>query len=296
MDTEVGDDLVKRYSRLAQDQNSSGHYRTINGIGGFASVLEPQDSSNPQLLVTGCDGIGTKLLLGIEHGTIASLGQDLVAMSINDILCCGATPSFFLDYYSTGHLDPGQAEAFVAGVAQACSRAGCLLVGGETAEMPGLYADGHFDAAGFAVGTVHRDELLRTESTRVGDSIVALTSAGPHSNGYSLVRRLLEDHQPPADVLQELLAPTLLYTNVWSALANSGIPRGSIRGGAHMTGGGITGNLNRALAHHQRARLDLSSWEFPVAMRWLRETSGTSTEQMLATFNCGVGFLCDCRR
>ncbi|MEM6440950.1 MAG: phosphoribosylformylglycinamidine cyclo-ligase, partial [Pseudomonadota bacterium] len=250
------------------------------------------------LLVAATDGIGTKLRLGLETGRLRGLGQDLVAMCVNDLICQGAEPLFFLDYFATSKLDVDAAAELVEGVAEACAQAGCALIGGETAEMPGLYAPGDFDAAGFALGALERGAQLPRPSAP-GDALLACASSGPHSNGFSLIRRILEvaqaDLSAPAPwdasqtLAEALLAPTRLYPRAAKAALAAGAE--NLKAFAHVTGGGLTDNLPRVLAEGQGARLDLSTRPLPPVFAWLQAQGGVEDAELRRVFNCGVGLV-----
>jgi phosphoribosylformylglycinamidine cyclo-ligase len=249
------------------------------------------------LLVASTDGVGTKLLVAIEAGNFRGLGQDLVAMCVNDVVVQGAQPLFFLDYFASGKLDVDAAAVVIEGVAKACKECACALIGGETAEMPGLYGQGHFDLAGFTVGAVERDQVLpRTDHMHPGDILIGVASSGVHANGFSLVRRIVADSGiryssaapfAPHALGDALLTPTRLY--VKSAL--TAIGTGGVKGMAHITGGGITENLPRVLPSHLDAAVDLQTWHMPHVFRWLCEASGLDDAEMLRTFNCGIGLI-----
>ena len=241
------------------------------------------------------DGVGTKLRIAIDTGHYDTIGIDLVAMCVNDLVCQGAEPLFFLDYFATGHLDVGIASRIIAGIAEGCVQSGCALIGGETAEMPGMYAGDDFDLAGFAVGAMERGTALPSD-VRSGDVLLGLPSSGVHSNGYSLVRKLVElsglgwDAPSPfgGETLgAELLAPTRLY--VKSCLA--AIAAGGVHGFAHITGGGLTENIPRVLGEGQGVHIDLDSWTLPPVFKWLAAQGGISNDEMLKTFNCGIGMV-----
>ena len=254
------------------------------GIAGFAGAV-PLPAMREALLVGSTDGVGTKLLLAQDLDRLDGLGQDLVAMCVNDLICTGARPLAFLDYLAVGRLDPDVAERIVASIARACEACDCALVGGETAELPGLYAPEHFDLAGFACGVVEREDVLGPERVRAGDAIVGLPSSGLHSNGYSLVRRLISDGalDPDPDLL---LAPTRLYvTEVLAALA-AGVP---VRAAAHITGGGLPENLPRALPEGMRAHLDAETWDRGAAAAAVLATGRVEEAEAFRTFNMGLG-------
>jgi len=253
------------------------------GTTGFAGTL-PMPPMRDPVLVACTDGVGTKVLLARQMGDISGLGQDLVAMSVNDLVCSGATPLFFLDYLAVGRLDPGEATQIVKAVRGACLDSGCVLLGGETAEMPGLYADGHFDMAGFAVGAVERAEMLGPERVVDGDVIVGIESSGIHSNGYSLVRRLIDDGAVTPD--PSLLAPTRLYPEEIHALRSSGV---EIHAAAHITGGGLPENLPRAMPDGLRPVLRRDSWPQATAIAHVLAADAVDDDSAWDTFNMGLG-------
>jgi phosphoribosylformylglycinamidine cyclo-ligase len=256
----------------------------VAGQTGFAAAHPLPAGMREPVLVTCTDGVGTKLLLARELGRLDGLGQDLVAMCVNDLACTGARPLVFLDYLAVGRLDPDEAAALVAAIAAACEAVGCRLAGGETAEMPGLYAPGHFDLAGFAAGVVERDEMLGPDRVREGDAIVGLPSSGFHANGYSLVRALVEDGALEPDP-ELLLAPTRLYVDDLRALAEGG----GLRAAAHITGGGLPENLPRALPEGLGARLEAGSWELGAAAAAVLRTRRVDEDEAWRTFNMGLG-------
>lgn len=267
----------------------------MGGIGGFGALFEvPLDRYRRPVLVSGTDGVGTKLKLAIEYGKHDTVGIDLVAMCVNDILVSGAEPLYFLDYYASGKLNPDQAATVVAGIAEGCVQAGCALTGGETAEMPGMYAPGDYDLAGFCVGIVEHDRIISGNKIAAGDALIALASSGLHSNGFSLVRRVLQEsgadlhgafeHRKLGDVLLE---PTRIYVKSILKL----IAEVDVRGLAHITGGGVTENLPRILPDGATAHIDTGSWVWPTLFNWLQASGRISTEEMFRTFNCGVGMI-----
>ncbi|MDW8323702.1 MAG: phosphoribosylformylglycinamidine cyclo-ligase [Burkholderiales bacterium] len=291
VDIAAGDDLVERIKPHAR---RTLRPEVLAGIGGFGALVELPQRYRQPVLVAGTDGVGTKLKLAFALGRHDTIGVDLVAMSVNDILVQGAEPLFFLDYYACGRLEVDVAEQVVAGIARGCELAGCALIGGETAEMPGMYPIGEYDLAGFAVGVVERDRIITGDSIRAGDVILGLASSGPHSNGYSLIRRIVE--LSGADLMAEfrgrslgetLLEPTRIYVRPVLALL-AAVP---VKGLAHITGGGITGNLPRILPDGLAARIDAAAWSWPPVFQWLREAGGVSTEEMYRTFNCGIGLI-----
>jgi phosphoribosylformylglycinamidine cyclo-ligase len=255
-------------------------------IGGFGGVFDLKATGyKDPVLVAATDGVGTKLKIAIDTGIHDTIGIDLVAMSVNDLVVQGAEPLFFLDYYATGKLEVDIGRRVVAGIAEGCRRAGCALVGGETAEMPGMYADGDYDLAGFAVGAAERDQLLPRPDIAVGDVVLGLASSGLHSNGYSLVRKVMEREKPD---LAMVLEPTRIYVK---SLLQAIRSTSAIKGLAHITGGGLPGNVPRCLPDGLRARLDARRWKAPPVFGWLQRTGAVPTEDMLRTFNCGLGMI-----
>jgi len=267
----------------------------MEGLGGFGAMFDLKAAGfNDPVLVAATDGVGTKLKLAIEAGRFNGVGVDLVAMCVNDLVCQGAEPLFFLDYFATGALDVDHAATVVEGIAQGCAEAGCALIGGETAEMPGLYAAGDFDLAGFAVGAMERGGAL-PRGVAAGDALIGLPSSGVHSNGYSLVRKIVELEglalNAPAPFAEgtlgeALLAPTRIYVSAACAAMEAGAAAF-----AHITGGGITENLPRALPKGLGAEIDLGAWTPPAVFSWLSSTGGVVEAEMLRTFNCGIGLI-----
>ena len=293
VDIEAGDALVRRIGPAAGRTARPG---TMSGLGGFGALfdLKAAGYSDP-ILVAATDGVGTKLRIAIDTGLHDTIGIDLVAMCVNDLVCQGAEPLFFLDYFATGKLDVDAAATVVEGIAEGCARAGCALIGGETAEMPGMYGAGDYDLAGFAVGAMERGGELPRDVAE-GDVLLGLASDGVHSNGYSLVRRIVEraglawDATAPfadAPLGAALLAPTRLY--VRPALA--AIRAGGVHALAHITGGGLTENLPRVLPEGLGARIDLGSWPLPPVFGWLRTAGGLEEAELLRTFNAGIGMV-----
>ncbi|MEM1302982.1 MAG: phosphoribosylformylglycinamidine cyclo-ligase [Pseudomonadota bacterium] len=293
VDIDAGNALVDRIKPAAAATKRSG---VMSGLGGFGGLfdLKAAGYSDP-ILVAATDGVGTKLRIAIDTGHLSGVGIDLVAMCVNDLICQGAEPLFFLDYFATGKLDNDQAATVIEGIAEGCSGSGCALIGGETAEMPGMYPAGDFDLAGFAVGAMERGQDLPRDVAE-GDVLLGLGSNGVHSNGYSLVRRIVElsglswDAKAPfADVSlgQALLAPTRLY--VKPALA--ALRAHTVHGLIHVTGGGLTENTPRALPDGLGAEIDLNAWHLPPVFDWLAQTGGVAEAEMLKTFNCGIGMV-----
>jgi phosphoribosylformylglycinamidine cyclo-ligase len=296
VDIAAGDALVTRIRPFAARTRRPG---VLAGLGGFGALFElPIDRFRHPVLVAGTDGVGTKLRLAWQWQQHATIGVDLVAMCVNDIIVQGAEPLFFLDYYATGHLDVDQAATVIQGIALGCEQAGCALVGGETAEMPGMYAGSEYDLAGFAVGIVEKDRIIDGSAIRAGDLLLGVASSGPHSNGYSLIRRILEGREDalsapvPGDptgtlLRQALLAPTQIYVTGLLGLLRTGL----LHGLAHITGGGITENLPRILPQGLDAEIHLDAWQRPPVFRWLQEQGKVSETEMLRTFNCGIGMI-----
>ncbi|MDE3120304.1 MAG: phosphoribosylformylglycinamidine cyclo-ligase [Paracoccaceae bacterium] len=293
VDIDAGNALVERIKPAAKRTARAGGMAALGGFGALFD-LKAAGYSDP-ILVAATDGVGTKLRIAIDTGHVASIGIDLVAMCVNDLVCQGAEPLLFLDYFATGKLDVDQAAAIIEGIADGCAASGCALVGGETAEMPGMYHDGDFDLAGFAVGAMERGGDLPKDVTE-GDVLLGLTSSGVHSNGYSLVRKVVEvagltwsDRAPfgTGTLGEVLLEPTRLY--VKPALA--AMRAGGVHGLAHITGGGLTENLPRVFPDGLGAEIDLNAWELPPVFRWLAETAGIAEPELLKTFNAGIGMV-----
>ena len=293
VDIDAGNDLVERIKPAARRTNRPG---VMSGLGGFGALFDLKAAGyKDPVLVAATDGVGTKLRIAIDTGNVDTIGIDLVAMCVNDLVCQGAEPLFFLDYFATGKLETEAAARVVEGIAEGCVQSRCALIGGETAEMPGMYAEGDFDLAGFAVGAMERGGTLPAEVAE-GDVLLGLASSGVHSNGYSLVRKLVElsglgweADCPWADgtLGAALLAPTRLYV----AAALAAIEAGGVHALAHITGGGITENLPRVLPEGQGALVDLDAWTLPPVFRWLAETGGMEQAELLKTFNCGLGMI-----
>ena len=292
---ERGDALVDKVKPLARSTERAG---SMGGIGGFGGLFDLKAAGfDDPVLVSGTDGVGTKLRIAIDTGHVSTVGIDLVAMCANDVLAQGAEPLFFLDYFACGRLDPDMAARVVAGIAEGCRQAGCALIGGETAEMPGMYHGTDFDLAGFVVGAVERDRILpRTDEMRAGDVLIGLPSSGPHSNGYSLIRRIVErsglgwsDASPfgGGTLAEALLEPTRIYVDTVLPLLKDG----AVKGLSHITGGGLTENIPRALPDGLNPDIDFESWTRPAVFDWLQETGGVEEAEMRRAFNCGIGMV-----
>ncbi len=292
VDIEAGNQLVQRIKPLAAKTQRAG---VMAGLGGFGSLFElPLDRYVHPVLVSGTDGVGTKLRLAIESGIHHTIGIDLVAMCVNDIVVLGAEPLFFLDYYATGKLDIDIATSVVDGIAEGCIQAGAALVGGETAEMPSMYEAGDYDLAGFCVGIVEKDKVIDGSQVQAGDTLIGLASSGPHSNGYSLIRKILEvsqtdlTHTFAGHTLGEhLLAPTRIYVKSLLQLHKNI----NIHALSHITGGGLLENLPRVLPDHVNAIIETDSWQRPAIFDWLQQNGNVSDEEMYRTFNNGIGMV-----
>lgn len=292
VDIDAGDALVQRIKTVAKRTRRP---EVLGGLGGFGALCEiPEKYQNP-VLVSGTDGVGTKLKLAVEYGIHSSIGIDLVAMCVNDLIVTGAEPLFFLDYYATGKLDVDAAAEVVSGIGLGCEMAGCSLIGGETAEMPGMYEGSDYDLAGFCVGVVEKSEIIDGSKVASGDKLVALPSSGIHSNGYSLVRKIISERnidvgkteiggKPMPEVLLE---PTRIYVKTLLKLIEA-LPVHAI---AHITGGGLTENLPRVFQTDLQAQIYLNSWTMPPIFHWLKEQANIGSDEMLKTFNCGVGMI-----
>jgi phosphoribosylformylglycinamidine cyclo-ligase len=312
VDIDAGDALVERIKPMARRTRRAG---VLSGIGGFGGLFAVPGGYREPILVSGTDGVGTKLKLAFSLGRYDTIGIDLVAMSVNDILVQGAEPLFFLDYFACGKLDVDIAAAVIGGIATGCEQSGCALLGGETAEMPGMYPPGEFDLAGFAVGVVEKSEIIDGASIVAGDQLIGLASSGPHSNGYSLIRRVLEkacggvtaaaldrklEGRPLADWV---MAPTRLYVKpLLSLIRGSSQPAGReaspqrpavqrVKGMAHITGGGLLENVPRMLPASLQAEIRAGAWERPAIFQWLQAEGGIADAEMHRVFNCGIGMV-----
>jgi phosphoribosylformylglycinamidine cyclo-ligase len=293
VDIDAGDALVDRIKPLAARTMRAG---VLAGIGGFGALFEVPKKYKEPVLVSGTDGVGTKLRLAFEWNRHDTVGIDLVAMSVNDILVQGAEPLFFLDYFACGKLSVDTAASVVGGIARGCELAGCALIGGETAEMPGMYPDGEYDLAGFAVGAVDKSSIIDGKSIQAGDVVLGLASSGAHSNGYSLVRKILEraGAKPDQDfhgqkLVDVVMAPTRIYVKqVLAALDKHGP---AIKGLAHITGGGLLDNVPRILQAGLTAKLNRDAWEMPKLFQWLQQQGGVADSEMHRVFNCGIGMV-----
>ena len=289
VDIEAGDQLVERIKPFAKKTMRA---EVLGGIGGFGSLFEVPKKYKEPILVSGTDGVGTKLKLAFELNKHDTVGIDLVAMSVNDILVQGAEPLFFLDYFACGKLDVETASQVIKGIAEGCAQSGCALVGGETAEMPGMYPEGEYDLAGFAVGVVEKSEIINGKTIQPGDALIGLASSGAHSNGYSLIRKIISNEKAdflgPFDgkTLKDIvMEPTRLYVKSILKLKETI----EIKGMAHITGGGITENIPRILEEDLMAEIQSSSWPLPKLFQWLQEKGNIPNAELYRTFNCGIG-------
>ena len=282
---ETGNELV---DAIKTSVNATHDRRVLGGIGGFAGLFQLGSKYKNPVLVGCTDGVGTKVALSQAHNKIHLIGQDLVAMCVNDMVTCGAEPLFFLDYFAASKLEPASTAKIVKGIANACKKTNCALLGGETAEMPGHYAKNNFDLAGFSVGVIEKSDLIDGKRIKSGHILLAVESSGPHSNGYSLIRSILKKHKAPESIMKVLLKPTHLYPAPVLEL----IKKTNVKGMAHITGGGLTENIPRILKKGLIADVNLSSWKFPKAFQWLQEKGKISQSDMLRIFNCGIGMVC----
>ena len=290
VDIDAGDQLIENIKPFAK---RTMRPEVLGGLGGFGALVEIGKKYQNPVLVSGTDGVGTKLKLAFEWDKHDTVGIDLVAMSVNDILVQGAEPLFFLDYFACGKLDVARATDVIKGIAEGCEQSGCALIGGETAEMPGMYPEGEYDLAGFAVGVVEKSKVINGRSIRPGDVVLGLASNGAHSNGYSLIRKIIERSNPDLDaefdggktLRQAIIAPTRLYVKPILAA----LKKFEIKGMAHITGGGLTENIPRVLPENCVAQIDAQSWPLPKLFQWLQQAGNVERQEMYRTFNCGIG-------
>ncbi len=291
VDIEAGNDLVER---IKQTASATRRPEVLSGLGGFGGLFALPTGYKEPVLVSGTDGVGTKLRLAIDMNKHDTIGIDLVAMCVNDLVVCGAEPLFFLDYYATAHLDVDVAASVVAGIGEGCKQSSASLVGGETAEMPGMYEGDDYDLAGFCVGIVDKHDIIDGSNVKNGDALIAIASTGPHSNGYSLIRKILEvteadinDSFDDKTLGEVLLEPTKIYVRSLMAL----IREEQVNAIAHITGGGLLENVPRVLPKMSKAVIDTNSWHWPAIFHWLQKKGNVETNEMYRTFNCGVGMI-----
>ena len=293
VDIDAGDQLIDLIRPLANKSRRSG---ALGTIGGFGALFElPLDKYHHPVLVSGTDGVGTKLKVAFALDKHDTIGIDLVAMCANDVVACGAEPLFFLDYFAIGALDLRKAEEIIRGIAKGCQLAGAALIGGETAEMPGFYVSGEYDLAGFCVGIVEKTSIINGEAVRPGNLVLGLASSGPHSNGFSMVRAILKKNNvslltPLGDTTlgDALLSPTRIYVRTILSILKQGL---HITGIAHITGGGLIGNIKRIMPSGLEARIESSSWETPIIFKWIQDAGNIVNDEMFRTFNCGLGLV-----
>lgn len=295
VDIEAGDALVERIKPLAAATRRPG---VMQNLGGFAAAFDLKAAGfTDPVLLSGTDGVGTKLLVAEKTGDHSTIGIDLVAMCVNDLVVHGAAPMFFLDYFATGKLDVDTARLVIEGIAEGCHQAGCALVGGETAEMPDMYAPGTYDLAGFAVGAVERSEMLPREGVAPGDVVIGIASSGFHSNGYSLLRKIVDrsglgyDAPAPFDPSTSIGKAVITPTRIYVKACQAAIAAGGVKAFCHITGGGFTENIPRVLADDIAVHIDLASYELPPMFRWAAEVAELPADEMLKTFNCGIGMI-----
>nr|WP_306310550.1 phosphoribosylformylglycinamidine cyclo-ligase [Xenorhabdus aichiensis] len=292
VDIDAGNTLVNRIKGVVKQTRRP---EVMGGLGGFGALCALPQKYREPILVSGTDGVGTKLRLAMDLKRHDTIGVDLVAMCVNDLVVQGAEPLFFLDYYATGKLDVDTAASVITGIAEGCKQSGCALVGGETAEMPGMYHGEDYDVAGFCVGVVEKSEIIDGSQVQVGDALIALASSGPHSNGYSLIRKILDVSQTNPETTElegksladHLLIPTRIYVKPVLEL----IEQFEIHAIAHLTGGGFWENIPRVLPENMQARINASSWQWPAIFTWLQQAGNVSNHEMYRTFNCGVGMI-----
>jgi len=285
VDITKGNQLIEKIKPIAKATLRPG---VLAGLGGFGAMFEiPIDRYKNPVLISGTDGVGTKLMVAEMLNKHDTIGIDLVAMCVNDLIVQGAEPLFFLDYYATGSLNEEVATSVISGIAEGCIQSGCSLIGGETAEMPGMYKGEEYDLAGFCVGIVEKNKIIDGSMVSAGDQIIALGSSGPHSNGYSLIRKVLEKSKPSSSQLDSLIVPTKIYVkSILSLIQNL-----SVHAISHITGGGLLENIPRVLPKHLAANLDQNSWELPQIFKWLQSEGNVDTMEMYRVLNCGVGLV-----
>ena len=285
VDITKGNQLIERIKPIAKSTFRPG---VLAGLGGFGAMFEiPLDKYKNPVLISGTDGVGTKLKVAEMLNKHDTIGIDLVAMCVNDLIVQGAEPLFFLDYFATGSLNPDIATSVIEGIGEGCRQSGCSLIGGETAEMPGMYSGEDYDLAGFCVGIAEKSRIIDGSKVSEGDHIVALGSSGPHSNGYSLIRKVLEKSSPTNEQLNSLIEPTRIYVRSILSLLNT-LPVHAI---SHITGGGLLENIPRVLPDHLAAKLDPASWTQPEIFQWLQDQGNIATSEMYRVLNCGVGMV-----
>jgi len=288
VDIEAGEDLIKK---IKKDVASTHNTNVIGNIGGFAGMFKlPKEFQNP-ILVACTDGVGTKVALAQEFGNLDGIGQDLVAMCVNDLIVCGAKPLFFLDYYATSKLNINEASVVIKSIAKACIDSGCSLLGGETAEMPGHYIDNNFDLAGFSVGCVEDNQVITSENVASGNILIGIESSGPHSNGFSLIRKILDGYEGSQDIKNEIIKKALVPTNLYPKVILNILKNYKINSISHITGGGLLENLPRSVPKHLSVEIDSQSWQMPEMFEWLKNEGKILQHDMYRIFNCGIGMV-----
>ena len=288
VDIDAGEDLIQK---IKSDVTLTHNENVIGNIGGFAGMYRlPKEFKNP-IMVACTDGVGTKVALAQEYGNLKGIGQDLVAMCVNDLIICGAKPLFFLDYYATSKLRVDEASIVIKSISKACIDSGCSLLGGETAEMPGHYIDNNFDLAGFSVGCVEEDKIISSENVSVGNLLIGIESSGPHSNGFSLIRKILNNYDGPQNfkeqMIIEALSPTLLYPKLILNI----LEKYQVNSMSHITGGGLRENLPRSVPKNLSVEIDSESWQMPPIFEWLKSDGNILQHDMYRIFNCGIGLV-----
>ena len=288
VDIQAGNELV---NKIKDDVASSHGPNVIGNIGGFAGMFKLDKKYNNPILVACTDGVGTKVALAQQTKKLDAIGQDLVAMCVNDLIVCGAKPLFFLDYFATSKLDVDEAAVIIKSIAKACKDSGCALLGGETAEMPGHYKGANFDLAGFSVGCVDEDKILSNKTIESGNILLGIESSGPHSNGFSLIRKIIDDSSLSSDEYERITEMALKPTHLYPDLIMNLLSKHKINGMAHITGGGLTENIPRSIPNNLSVTVDKSSWEMPEIFQWLKKNGDIIEEEMFRVFNCGIGMV-----
>ena len=288
VDIDAGEDLVQK---IKTDVASTHNKNVIGNIGGFAGMFKLPEEFKKPILVACTDGVGTKVALAQECGNLSGIGQDLVAMCVNDLIICGAKPLFFLDYYAASKLHIGQASIVIKGIAEACIDSGCSLLGGETAEMPGHYIDNNFDLAGFAVGCVEKDKIISSEKVSAGNILIGIESSGPHSNGFSLIRKILTNYAGPINIKERMIKKALVPTTLYPKLILNILEKYQVNSMSHITGGGLLENLPRSIPENLSAEINSKSWQMPSIFEWLKNEGNILQQDMYRIFNCGIGLV-----
>ena len=288
VDIDAGEDLIQK---IKSDVTLTHNENVIGNIGGFAGMYRlPKEFKNP-IMVACTDGVGTKVALAQEYGNLKGIGQDLVAMCVNDLIICGAKPLFFLDYYATSKLRVDEASIVIKSISKACIDSGCSLLGGETAEMPGHYIDNNFDLAGFSVGCVEEDKIISSENVSVGNLLIGIESSGPHSNGFSLIRKILNNYDGPLNLKEQMIIEALSPTLLYPKLILNILEKYQVNSMSHITGGGLRENLPRSVPKNLSVEIDSESWQMPPIFEWLKSDGNILQHDMYRIFNCGIGLV-----